>query len=174
MTNISSAHVALPTTNHNHHPSDPDQPTIPALQAALTATQTQLSTLQQTLATHTTLQTLYEEALTTTCTQIRTYTTACTAHTLALHKHYTALLAQSRSETIEAQIVHQEWQARLGGLSGQVREALRAREEEVGGKGRRARWGGLREENRVLRKIAGWEEVGDSDEEDEGGVGKGV
>ncbi|KAK5124784.1 hypothetical protein LTR85_001497 [Meristemomyces frigidus] len=110
------------------------------------------------------LSTLYEETLSDATERIRQYTYEQQNHVLALHKHYTGLLAQSRNETIEAQLTHQAWQGHLQLLSENMREAVKAREEE------RRPWvgriRGLKEENRVLRRMAGWEPAVDSDEEE--------
>lgn len=70
--------------------------------------------------------------------------------------------------------MHQAWQAGLGRLASGLREAF----DEVGEGGMKARaeMAALREENRVLRRMAGWEvDEGDgsseSSSEDEMGVG---
>lgn len=142
-----------------------DGPTTTQLSAALSAAQTRISHLESTLNTHAHLQTLYEETLADATERIRQYTFEQQQHTLALHKHYTHLLSESRNETIEAQLTHQAWQGHMGRLSEGLREAMKAREEE-----RRPWLGrikGLKEENRVLRRMAGWEAVEDSDDEEE-------
>ncbi|TKA26443.1 hypothetical protein B0A50_05279 [Salinomyces thailandicus] len=160
----------------NHQPNDDpspqhqqqhqqQQPTTTQLAAQLAAATTRIAHLEATLTTHATLQTLYEETLSDATERIRQYTFEQQHHVLVLHKHYTTLLAQSRNETIEAQLTHQAWQEHLGRLSGGVRAAMKAREEE-----RRPWLGkvrGLREENRVLRRMVGWEPAGDESEEEE-------
>ena len=85
-------------------------------------------------------------------------------HIVALHQNYQQALAQSRSETMEAQLTHQGWQASLQRLSEGVRAALKAREEE--GMPYKRRIAALKEENRVLRAKAGWEPLQDSEDED--------
>lgn len=88
---------------------------------------------------------------------------------VALHQHYTQLLAQSRSETVEAQLTHQAWQAALQRLSEGVRSALKSSEEEK--LPEKKRIAALREENRVLRAMVGWQPpTPDSDDEDAGEV----
>lgn len=111
---------------------------------------------------------LYEENISEVTERIRTYCFEQQNHILALHQHYTTLLSQSRNETIEAQLTHQAWQAGLKRLNEGLREAFKAREEE------KRPWLGkiraLQEENRILRKIAGWEvkdETDSSDDEEE-------
>ncbi|KAK3068932.1 hypothetical protein LTR53_013110 [Teratosphaeriaceae sp. CCFEE 6253] len=150
-----------------------DRPTTTSLQAALTSTRADLATATHALQTHETLETLFESTLTDAVSQIRHYIHAQNTYILGIHRHYTALLEQSREELVEAQLTHQGWQEGLQRLSGCLREAHRSREEERGPWVRR--WRGLKEENRVLRGMVGWEAVEDSEEEageGEEGVGK--
>lgn len=95
-------------------------------------------------------------------------------HTIALHAHYNSLLEQSRNETVQAQLVHQAWQAGLGRLAGRLREAFD--EVSEGGMKGRKRIAALKEENEVLRRMVGWEatpegDTSDEDSDDERGVG---
>jgi hypothetical protein len=147
------------------------------------------------LQTTTTLLTTSTTLLTTTLTQLRDYISTQNSHLLDVHRHYCAQLTSAREELVEAQIVHQRWQEGLGRLSKNVREAWRGREEEMSGmtgkerkKGEgeggkkvdgsgdpvlswRGKVRGLREENRVLRRMVGWEEAErDSDDEEENAV----
>ncbi|KAI7363415.1 hypothetical protein KC354_g6495 [Hortaea werneckii] len=152
---------------------DPDQPpTTTQLSTALSAAQARIAHLESTLNTHSTLQTLYEETLSDATDRIRQYAFEQQQHTIALHKHYTTLLSQSRNETIEAQLTHQAWQGHMERLSEGVREAMRARAEEK--RPWLGRIQGLKEENRVLRKMVGWEPPAeDSEDEEEGEQGAG-
>ncbi|RMY75947.1 hypothetical protein D0863_02246 [Hortaea werneckii] len=152
---------------------DPDQPpTTTQLSTALSAAQARIAHLESTLNTHSTLQTLYEETLSDATDRIRQYAFEQQQHTIALHKHYTTLLSQSRNETIEAQLTHQAWQGHMERLSEGVREAMRARAEEK--RPWLGRIQGLKEENRVLRKMVGWEPLAeDSEDEEESGQGVG-
>ncbi|KAK0364945.1 hypothetical protein LTR91_017454 [Friedmanniomyces endolithicus] len=150
--------------------NDPTRPTTTALQTALSAAHTRISHLESSLRTHETLQTLYEATLSDATAHIRSYIYSQQSYILSLHRHYTELLQQAREEVVEAQLVHQGWQEGLGRLSGLVRGAYGAREEERRPWVGRVR--GLREENRVLRGMVGWEvREGDSDEEEEIGEG---
>ncbi|TKA34783.1 hypothetical protein B0A54_13996 [Friedmanniomyces endolithicus] len=150
--------------------NDPTRPTTTALQTALSAAHTRISHLESSLRTHETLQTLYEATLSDATAHIRSYIYSQQSYILSLHRHYTELLQQAREEVVEAQLVHQGWQEGLGRLSGLVRGAYGAREEERRPWVGRVR--GLREENRVLRGMVGWEvREGDSDEEEEMGEG---
>ncbi|KAK1819911.1 hypothetical protein LTR12_005633 [Friedmanniomyces endolithicus] len=149
---------------------DPTRPTTTALQTALSAAHTRISHLETSLRTHETLQTLYEATLSDATAHIRSYIYSQQSYILSLHRHYTELLQQAREEVVEAQLVHQGWQEGLGRLSGLVRGAYGAREEERRPWVGRVR--GLREENRVLRGMVGWEvREGDSEEEEEMGDG---
>ncbi|KAK1820754.1 hypothetical protein LTR12_004780 [Friedmanniomyces endolithicus] len=160
-----------PSRARDHSPSDdPTRPTLTALQTALSAAHTRISHLESSLRKHETLQTLYEATLSDATAHIRSYIYSQQSYILSLHRHYTELLQQAREEVVEAQLVHQGWQEGLGRLSGLVRGAYGAREEERRPWVGRVR--GLREENRVLRGMVGWEvQEGDSDEEEEMGDG---
>lgn len=48
---------------------------------------------------------------------------------------------------------------------------MRARGEEGGRLGLVGKCRGLREENRVLRRMVGWEDLGSEEEDEEGGSG---
>lgn len=147
-------------------PSEPEteQPTIAQLSDSLARANLQLESMRNTYNDHVSLQRLYEETLTDTTERIRQYCFEQQNHIIALHQHYTTLLSQSRSETVEAQLTHQAWQASLQRVSENVREAMKARQEE--GMPYKRRIAGLKEENRVLRKMAGWEPAVDSDDEE--------
>ncbi|KAF2774442.1 hypothetical protein EJ03DRAFT_370515 [Teratosphaeria nubilosa] len=148
-----------------------DQPTRADLLKALADRDAEIRTLRTAHLTHEKLATLYEETLSDATERIRTYVYEQQTHVLELHRHYTALLAQSREETIEAQLVHQSWQAALGRLSEGVRGAWAEREKER--RGWVGRWRGVRGENRVLRRMVGWEVEGGSEGEEEGEGGAG-
>ena len=88
--------------------------------------------------------------------------------TIALHAHYNQLLETSRSETIQAQLIHQDWQASLMRLSEDLR--LAGRHHEEGTLPYKRRIAALQEENRILRAKAGWEPASETDDsEDEDG-----
>jgi hypothetical protein len=147
--------------------------------------------LRSDLHTSSTLLHSFSTALTNTTAQIRAYVAVQQGHILDVHRHYSQQLTSAREELVEAQITHQRWQESLGRLSEGVRGAYREREEALSGPAQkgdgggkkggggaggdedavrswRAKVAGLREENRVLRKMVGWEEAPpDSDEEPE-------
>ena len=165
-----SAPASAPTT-------EDDIPNIPSLHSALSAAYVRITALESQLSSHETLQALYEATLTDSTDRIRQYCFEQQNYTSAIHRHYAHLLQQSREEVVEAQIVHQGWQEGLQRLSGMVRKAYAAREEE-----RRPWLGelrGLRDENRMLRGMVGWkvapvDSEGDDEEEEEGfGMGRG-
>jgi hypothetical protein len=83
-----------------------------------------------------------------------------------LHKHYQGLLEQERTTSMQLRLEHSEWQAGLGRAAEFARGALTAQGESE--RGLRSEIKGLKEENRVLRRLAGWEERPDesSDEEE--------
>ncbi|KAI5369745.1 hypothetical protein Slin15195_G006220 [Septoria linicola] len=156
----------LPLINGDSQPvPEPEQPTVAQLSDALAKANLQIDSMRGTYNDHVNLQRLYEETLSDTTERIRQYCFEQQNHIIALHQHYTTLLSQSRSETVEAQLTHQAWQASLQRVSENVRGALKARQEE--GTPYKRRIAALKEENRVLRKMAGWEPPVDSGDEDE-------
>lgn len=56
---------------------------------------------------------------------------------------------------MQAQQIHQDWQRSLSKLNEELRRAVQAREEEKNPFTRKV--SALKEENRVLRGLAGWE-----------------
>lgn len=143
--------------------------------ATQTHLQNQLTTAQSTIAsltaTNTSLSALltdYESALALLLDKLRPYAYSQTSSILALHKHYQTLLEQERSTSMSLRIEHAEWQAGLSRVAENARNALRMQGEvEAGLRGRCKELG---EENRVLRRMVGWEEREDSDVEDEDSV----
>ncbi|OQO06768.1 hypothetical protein B0A48_08556 [Cryoendolithus antarcticus] len=132
-----------------------DTPTLTTLRRSLSEATARIAALQNTATEHARLQSLYEDTLTEATERIRNYVYAQNEHLLAVHKHYTELLAQARDETLTAQRVHSDWQAGLGRLNEEMRKVVKSREEEGAGPWRK-KVGALREENAVLRRLAGW------------------
>lgn len=66
---------------------------------------------------------------------------------------------------MQLRLEHAEWQAGLGRVAEYARGALQAQGESE--KGLRAEIKGLKEENRVLRRLAGWEEKADESSDEE-------
>ncbi|EMC99399.1 hypothetical protein BAUCODRAFT_48494, partial [Baudoinia panamericana UAMH 10762] len=138
--------------------------TVTSLQSALSTAHRRLAALETQSREHEKLQTLYESTLAEATDRIRQYCFEQQNHIIALHQHYDDLIRQSREETLEAHITHQRWQESLSRLSGQLREAFKSREQE------RRPWVGklraMREENKVLRRMAGWEPLPPDSEEE--------
>lgn len=133
--------------------------------------QSQVSSAQKTIsdlaASNTTLQTLltdYENTLSMVMDKLRPYAEAQTLSILSLHKHYQGLLEQERATSMQLRLEHAEWQAGLGRAAEYARTALKLQSEAD--RPLRAEIQELKEENRVLRRLAGWEERPDSDEDD--------
>ena len=156
----------LTAPSHTAQDEDLQQPTTSQLQSSLSQAQIRINSLEKTYEDQRRLQSLYEDTLADATDRIRQYCFEQQNHIRSLHEHYTGLLQQSRYETIEAQLTHQAWQAGLKRVSEGVREAVKAREEE--GRPWKGRIAGLKEENRVLRKMVGWDPPVDSDEEEDG------
>lgn len=141
------------------------------LQTSLAQANQRIASLERSYQDQVRLQQAYEETLTDTTDRVRQYCFEQQNHIVALHQSYQQALAQSRSETMEAQLTHQGWQASLQRLSEGVRAALKAREEE--GMPYKTRIAALKEENRVLRAKAGWEPIPDSEDEDSDEIAEG-
>ena len=127
------------------------------------------SALETTTTALTTLVTDYENALTHLLDKLRPYAYTQTKTNLSLHKHYNDLLERERASSMQMRLEHAEWQAGLGKAADWARRALEAQSKGEMGYVREIR--ALREENRVLRRLAGWEDRaadGDSSDEDEG------
>lgn len=138
------------------------------LQNQLTAAQSTIASLTATNASLSALLTDYESALALLLDKLRPYAYSQTSSILALHKHYQTLLEQERSTSMGLRIEHAEWQAGLSRVAENARNALRAQSEVE--ESLRGRCKELGEENRVLRRMVGWEEREDSDDEDEDNV----
>ena len=126
-----------------------------------------ITTLTQSNTTLSTLLTDYENALTLLLDKLRPYAYNQTQAILSLHKHYNGLLDQERATSMQLRLEHAEWQAGLGRVADYARGALTTSGEvERGLKGEIKE---LKEENRVLRRLAGWEERpgGESSDEEE-------
>jgi hypothetical protein len=108
----------------------------------------------------------YENALTIVLDKLRPYAYNHTQATLVLHKHYQHLLEQERATSLQLRLEHAEWQAGLGRVAEYARLALTAQNAVDLPATRKIR--ALKAENRVLRRLAGWEEASDSEEEEEG------
>ena len=151
--------------------ADPNAPTPSQLGLALDRANTRVADLEERLTDQTRLTQDFEAGLMEATERIRHYIFSQQEYIKSLHQRYTQQLQQSRYETIEAQMCHQEWQSGLSRLSEGVREALKSREEEIlPWKGKVA---GLKEENRILRRKVGWDPLPESEDEDEGDEGGG-
>lgn len=153
---------------------DPSQPTIAELQNRLASVQNRTASLESTYQEQLRIQQVYEETLQEATERIRNYCFEQQNHVIALHQHYTTLLAASRNETLQAQLTHQQWQGSLQKVSEGVRMALKERTEEVLPYKRRI--AALKEENRLLRAKVGWDppEESEDDEESVGDEGVGL
>lgn len=169
MTAASSAasYTSPPLSGAQAHQIHHQQETISALRTELASANHTVSTLHAAAEESSLLLQTYESALGEITARLRSHAYEQQNHTIMLHAHYNRLLEESRNETVQAQVTHQKWQAVLGGLSRGVRSAYR----EVGEKEGywRAKVAGLRDENKVLRRLAGWEDAEDSS--DSGGDG---
>ena len=148
-------------------PVDPSAPTVTSLQRALDAANNRIAAYEKSNEEHQRLQAVYEDTLTEATERIRNYVYQQNDYITSIHKHYTHLLQEARGETVQAQQIHQDWQRSLSKLNEELRRAVQAREEEKNPFTRKV--SALKEENRVLRGLAGWEpaEEDSSDEEEE-------
>ncbi|KAL0254575.1 hypothetical protein SLS55_010053 [Diplodia seriata] len=107
----------------------------------------------------------YETSLALVVEKLRPYAHQQHDAMLALHAHYNALLERERQANLELRLDHQDWQAGLGRVAQYARHALK--ESADAGLGYERKIRELKAENRMLRRLANWEEVSDSDEEEE-------
>jgi cell division protein FtsB len=136
-----------------------------ALQTRLSAAESTISSLHASTASLTALITDYENALTLLLDKLRPYAYTQTSSILALHKHYQGLLDQERATSMQLRLEHAEWQAGLGRVAEYARQALKVQTQ--GEEPMVSEIKSLKEENRVLRRLAGWEDREDSSDEDE-------
>ncbi|KAF2470239.1 uncharacterized protein BDR25DRAFT_227078 [Lindgomyces ingoldianus] len=141
--------------------------------AELSNLHSQLSSLQTTISdlttSNTALRTLitdYESALTLCLDKLRPYAYNQTQAMLALHKHYQTLVEQERAISMQLRLEHAEWQAGLGRVAEYARLALKVQSD--GELPYKKELKGLKEENRVLRRLAGWEERNEDSSDEEG------
>ncbi|KAF2838222.1 hypothetical protein M501DRAFT_1011833 [Patellaria atrata CBS 101060] len=97
--------------------------------------------------------------------KLRPYAYSHTQATIALHKHYQALLDAERQANLDLRLEHQQWQTGLARVAEYARLALGAQSDASLSYVTRIRE--LKQENKVLRKLAGWEPAEDSDNEEE-------
>jgi hypothetical protein len=136
------------------------------LTAQLSSAQKDISDLTASNTALTNLITDYENALTLLLDKLRPYAYNQTQAMLALHKHYQELIDKERAASMQVRLEHAEWQAGLGRVAEYARLALKAQNEE--GLPDKKKIKELREENRVLRQLAGWDpRTDDSDENEE-------
>jgi chromosome segregation ATPase len=148
-------------------PADSSVPTVTSLQRALDTANNRIASYERANDEHQRLQAVYEDTLTEATERIRNYVYQQNDYITSIHKHYTKLLQEARGETVQAQQIHQDWQRSLSKLNEELRRAVQAREEEKNPFTRKV--SALKEENRVLRGLAGWEPADEdsSDEEEE-------
>ncbi|PSN66115.1 hypothetical protein BS50DRAFT_407031 [Corynespora cassiicola Philippines] len=140
---------------------------IQNLQSQLTSAQRTVSDLTDANTELTSLNTDYQNALAHLLDKLRPYAYNQTQAILSLHKHYQGLIEQERATSMQLRLEHAEWQAGLGRVADYARQALKAQNE--GDLSLQKELKEVKEENRVLRRLAGWEERSDSsdDESDE-------
>ncbi|KAH8722642.1 hypothetical protein GQ44DRAFT_729283 [Phaeosphaeriaceae sp. PMI808] len=134
---------------------------IAHLQSQLTSTQSHLATLKSSNSALQSLLTDYENALTLLLDKLRPYAFNQTSSILALHKHYQRLLEEERGVSMQLRLEHSEWQSGLGRVAEYARTALKNQGESEEELRREVR--GLKEENRVLRGLCGWDEREEED-----------
>ena len=139
-----------------------------SLQRSLDAANNRIAAYEKANEDHNRLQAVYEDTLTEATERIRNYVFQQSDYITSIHKHYTHLLEEARGETVKAQQIHQDWQRGLSKLNEELRRAVQAREDEKNPFTRKV--SALKEENRVLRGLAGWQPAEDDSSDDEGEV----
>ncbi|KAF2014910.1 hypothetical protein BU24DRAFT_393146 [Aaosphaeria arxii CBS 175.79] len=139
---------------------------IQTLNTQLSSAQTQINSLTDSNNALTNLITDYENAITVLLEKLRPYAFNQTQAILSLHKHYQGLLEQERATSMQVRLEHAEWQAGLGRVAEYARLALKVQNEDEMPYKREIKE--LKEENRVLRRLAGWEAKADDSSDEEG------
>lgn len=139
---------------------------IASLQSQLSAANRQNVSLESDNAALASLVHQHEQALELILEKIRPFAYTHAQALNAQKAHYTALLEQERQQNLELRLEHQEWQAGMGRVAEYARLAFRHANDR--GLPCVRRIAALKNERRLLRRLAGWEEAVDSsDEEDE-------
>ncbi|CAI6332684.1 unnamed protein product [Periconia digitata] len=138
---------------------------ITDLQSRLSNAETTINSLNSTNSQLASLLTDYENALTLLLEKLRPYAYTQTQAIISLHKHYQGLLDTERNTSMQMRLEHAEWQAGLGRVAEYARGALKGQAESE--MGLRSEIRELKEENRVLRRLAGWEAKPDSENEED-------
>jgi hypothetical protein len=107
----------------------------------------------------------YENAMKLILDKLRPYAFNHQQAIIAIHKHYNALLEQERQEKLEQSLEHARWQAGLGKVAEYARQALVTQTDEnlpyV------TKIAELKHENKILRRLVGWEEGSDSSDDED-------
>ncbi|GME48358.1 Glutamyl-trna reductase [Neofusicoccum parvum] len=135
------------------------------LRAQLQSAHTSISSLDTQNAALRSLLQDYETSLSLVLEKLRPYAHQQHDAIVALHAHYNTLLEKERQANLELRLEHQEWQAGLGRVAQYARHALK--ESADAGLGYERKIRELKAENRMLRRLANWEEASDSDDDDE-------
>ncbi|KAF4314648.1 hypothetical protein GTA08_BOTSDO01690 [Botryosphaeria dothidea] len=132
------------------------------LRAQLQSAHASVSTLDSQNAQLRALLQDYETSLSVVLEKLRPYAHQQHDAIVALHAHYNGLLEKERQQNLELRLEHQEWQAGLGRVAQYARHALKESADADLGYERKIRE--LKAENRMLRRLANWEEASDSDD----------
>jgi hypothetical protein len=138
---------------------------IASLTSQLQASHNTINDLSTSNTSLTNLITDYEIALTLLLDKLRPYAYNQTQAMVALHKHYQQLIEEERASSMQLRLEHAEWQAGLGRAAEYARLALKVQSE--GERPYQREIKELKEENRVLRRLAGWEEKEDTSSDEE-------
>lgn len=112
----------------------------------------------------------YERAITHVLDKLRPFAYNHAQAIISIHAHYNNLLERERQEKMEQNLEHAKWQAGLQNVARYARMALTAQNDE--GLPHLSKIRELKNENKVLRKLAGWEPVEDSSEDESDGERK--
>lgn len=152
--------VQPPPTDTDTLTAPPSSPTAAELSTKLAESERKVEALEAAYTEQAQLVTAYENGMHDTAERLRNFVYEQQQATTAIHAHYNALLETSRNETLQVQVTHQQWQASVSRLAEGVRQAYREDTDKT--LPYRRRIAGLKEENRLLRKMAGWDPPEDS------------
>ncbi|KAL9051555.1 MAG: hypothetical protein Q9162_005947 [Coniocarpon cinnabarinum] len=139
---------------------------ISSLRSQLHAAQTQVLVLTEELHSQAALNDEYVVFLHGIMQKLRGYAVSHSSTLLAVHAHYNRALEEERNANLQLRIEHGDWQQSLGRMTDWARKALKERADETDGSERRIRE--VNAENRILRKLVGWQvSPEDNDSEDD-------
>lgn len=167
----SSTATSQPNGDQAEHPPESDSASqaaeVALLRSRLHTARTDVASLEASHNAMSRLLDTYVYELNSLKDRIRTFAHGHTSALITTHKQYNELIQQERETSLQLRLEHGNWQEGLERAAKWARKALKERTDETCDMEKRCRE--VRMENRVLRRLLGWEvtDKGDSDDEEE-------